>query len=379
MEFRDSETQKLLRDTVRSYLADKYPWERLFAIGSGEAPLTGADMKEFANLGWLGLLVPESAGGAGGSLLEAAVIIDEFGYAAVPAPLTFSNIAADLLKYAPSNKDVQDHLASLAKGERLYVVSEATRRRGRLAYWRETTRSPLSASGGKISGTLPLVPFADMADYVLAPLEVEGEPGFALVALEGADREQVKLVDRPNYFNVHLDGANAGDSLILATGEQAEELHERSDALVTVLSSIELAGMMQRVLEMTGHYISNRVQFGQPIATFQAARHRAAEMLMKAETTHWSAYHALWRFQQDPSDTKEIWLTKHWAIRAADVIFSNGHMLHGGVGVGIEYPLHLFTRGIVSFAIRGGGMNEIVARTIDSLDLRTIPAGTAFP
>jgi alkylation response protein AidB-like acyl-CoA dehydrogenase len=207
---------------------------------------------------------------------------------------------------------------------------------------------------------------------VLAPLEVEGEPGFALVALEGADREQVKLVDRPTYFNVHLDGANAGESLILATGEQAEELHERCDALVTVLSSIELAGMMQRVLEMTSHYISNRVQFGQPIATFQAARHRAAEMLMKTETTHWSAYHALWRFQQDPSDTKEIWLTKHWAIRAADVIYSNGHMLHGGVGVGVEYPLHLFTKGIVSFAVRGGTINEMVARTIDSLNIRAV-------
>ncbi len=372
MEFRDSETQKLLRDTVRSYLADKYPWERLYAIETGEEPLTGADLKEFANLGWLGLLVPESAGGSGGSLLEAAVVMDEFGYAAVPAPLTFSNIAADLLTHIPSNRNVQDHLASLAKGERLYVVSEATRRRGRLAYWGENGRSPLSASGGKISGTLPLVPFADLADFVLAPLEVDGEPGFALVALEGAEREQVKLVDRPTYFNVHLDGANAGDSLILATGKQAEEMHERCDALVTVLSSIELAGMMQRVLEMTSQYISNRVQFGQPVAKFQAARHRAAEMLMKADTTRWAAYHALWQFQQGPGDATEIWLAKHWAIRAAEVVYRNGHMLHGGVGVGIEYPLHLLTKGIVAFIVRGGGMNEMVTRTIDSLNIRAV-------
>jgi alkylation response protein AidB-like acyl-CoA dehydrogenase len=376
MEFRDSETQKLLRDTVRSFLADKYPWERLYAVETGEAPLTGADLKEFADLGWLGLLVPESAGGSGGSLLEAAVVMDEFGYAAVTAPLTASNIAADLLTHLPGKADVQDHLESLATGERLYVVSEATRRRGRLAYWGEDGRSPLSASGGKISGTLPLVPFGDMADFVLAPLAVDGEPGFALVALEGAEREQVKSLDRPGYFNVSVDAGKGGNSQILATGKQAEELHERCDALVTALSLVELVGMMQRVLEMTSQYISNRVQFGQPVAKFQAARHRAAEMLMHAETSRWAAYHALWQFQQDPGDATEIWLAKHWAIRAAEVVYRNGHMLHGGVGVGVEYPLHLLTQGIVAFIVRGGGINEMVTRTVDSLNIRAVAPGT---
>jgi len=372
MEFRDSETQKLLRDTVRAYLADKYPWERLYALESGEAPLTGADVKEFANLGWLGLLVPESAGGSGGSLLEAAVVMDEFGYAAVPAPLTYSSIAADLLTHAPANKDVQSHLASLASGERTYVVSEATRRRGRLAYWGENGRPPLTAADGKIRGTLPLVPFADIADFVLAPLEFFGEPGFALVSLEGAELEQVKSLDRAGYFNVSIDAAKGGSSQILATGKQAEELHERCDALVTALSMMEMIGMMRRVLEMTSQYISNRVQFGQPVAKFQAARHRAAEMLMHEETTRWAAYHALWKFQQDPGDATDIWLAKHWAIRAAEVIYRNGHMLHGGVGVGIEYPLHLLTKGIVAFPIRGGAMNEMVNRTIDSLNIRAV-------
>src|SRR3546814_17172535 len=73
--------------------------------------------------------------------------------------------------------------------------------------------------------------------------------------------------------------------------------HERCDALNTALSLIESAGLMQRVLEMTGEYISNRVQFGQPIAKFQAARHHAADLLMQAESTRWTAYHALWSFQ----------------------------------------------------------------------------------
>ena len=160
---------------------------------------------------------------------------------------------------------------------------------------------------------------------------------------------------------------------MLATGSRAEDLQERCDALMTAPSVIELAGMMQRVLLMTSQYISNRVQFGQPIAKFQAARHCAAELLMQTETTRWAAYHALWRFQQDPSDTREIWLTKHWAVRAADRVYQIAHLLHGGVGVGVEYPLHLFTLGVAAFAVLGGTMSEMVDRTVEWLDLGRLP------
>jgi alkylation response protein AidB-like acyl-CoA dehydrogenase len=127
--------------------------------------------------------------------------------------------------------------------------------------------------------------------------------------------------------------------------------------------------MMQRILELTSSYISNRVQFGQPVAKFQAARHRAAELLMQTETTRWAAYHALWRVQEDPSDSGEVWLAKNWAVRAADRVYQICHLLHGGVGMGIEYPLHLFSLGVAAFAVRGGTMNEMVDRTIESMNL----------
>src|SRR3972149_707543 len=110
MQFSDSETQKLLRSTARSYLADTFPWERLYALERGEAQLTDAELQGFADLGWLSLLAPESAGGGGVSLLEAAVVIEELGYAAVPAPVTASNIAAWLLSRVPAESAACEHL-----------------------------------------------------------------------------------------------------------------------------------------------------------------------------------------------------------------------------------------------------------------------------
>src|SRR6266581_9779062 len=111
MLFADSETQKLIRDTARSVLRDRYPWERLYALERGDAALSAEDLKEFAALGWLGLLAPESAGGSGASLLETAVVIEELGYAGVPAPISAANVASQVLAWSLGSAETAKHLA----------------------------------------------------------------------------------------------------------------------------------------------------------------------------------------------------------------------------------------------------------------------------
>jgi len=367
MRFADSETQKLIRNAARSYLSDKFPWERLYAMERGDVQLTRDDLQEIAAMGWMALLAPEGEGGGGVSLLEAAVVIDECGYAAAPLPIAVSNVAADLLTCALAAPGVSQHLSALTRGRALYTVAESVRRRG--------PPPGLRVSGGVLSGTVRLVPFGDLADFLLTPLTTDGEYAVAVVPLPGARRESVRLIDRPVYWDLHLDGVSLSDCVLLATGREAERLCERCDALVTAFGLIELGGMMQRVLEMTTEYISNRVQFGQPIAKFQAARHRAAELLMQTETTRWASYYALWEFQKDQQNTQGIWLAKHWAARAADRVFHVSHLLTGGVGVGSEYPLHLFTQAIAAYAVRGGTMGEMVDRTAELLALRRAPSG----
>lgn len=361
MLFADSETQKLLRDTARSFLRDRYPWDRLYALERGDAQLSPVDLKEFGELGWLGLVAPESAGGAGASLLDAGVVIEELGYAGVPAPVLMANVAAYVLASAPSPGNVR-HSLDLTGGARLYTVAEANR-------WTGDGAAVPSSEGGWLSGLLPLVPFGDVADYVIAPLSSDGSPAIALLSLEAARREPVRVLDRADYCDVRFEDALADGVTLLAEGPRAEAMRNRLDALSTAFGLIELAGLMQRVTEMTAEYISNRVQFGQPIAKFQAARHHAADMLMQTQTARWAAYHALDRFEQEPADTAEIWLAKHWAIRASQAVFELAHLLHGGVGVGTEYPLHLLTQGVAAWAVRGGDLNEMVGRINGSLGL----------
>ncbi len=358
MQFSNSETQQLLQTTARSFLQDTFPWERLYALEDDKDQISREDVARFAELGWMGLIAPEDAGGGGASLLEAAIVIEELGYAAVPAPVAVSNVAALVLQTAEASQQ----LADLVSNKRTYTLGDGVRRL-------RPVSEGLSASGGKLSGTLPLVPFAAISDVVLTPLTIDGEPAFAALSISDGELEPVELLDRTSYANVRFEGAALDNADVLATGTDAQSLHERCDALTTALTTIELAGMMLRVQELTATYITGRSQFGQPIAKFQAARHRAAELLMSTEMTRWAAYHALWRFEEDPEDTEEIWLAKHYAARAADPVYQNSHMLHGGVGVGTEYPLHLLTQGIIALAVRGGSLNELTQRAIQSLRL----------
>jgi alkylation response protein AidB-like acyl-CoA dehydrogenase len=364
MRYADSETQKLLRDTARSYLKDKFPVERLYALEEENAQFSEAELREFAGLGWLGLLAPESAGGGNLSLMEAAVVEEEIGYAGVPAPVSVANVAAALLTGV---QGADDHLLDLVAGRRLYAVCETMRRAGRATNSGAPEESMPELEGATVNGRVRGVPFGEMADYLIAFVEADGgDVSAVLVPLEGARREPVQHTDRGGYADIHLNGTTV--ALTLASGAAADKVRDRCDALQTAFSLMELSGILQRVMEMTAEYISNRVQFGQPIAKFQAARHHAADILMQAQSTRWAAYHAIWKYGRD-GDASELWLAKHWAIRASQKVYEWTHLLHGGIGVGTEYPLHLYTQGMTGHAARNGSINEMVTRTVDSLGL----------
>jgi alkylation response protein AidB-like acyl-CoA dehydrogenase len=360
MHFADSDAQRLLRETARSYLKERYPWERLFALEQGEAPLDRGDVGEYAQLGWLGLLVPEQEGGAGASLLEAGVVVEELGYAAVAAPVPHALVVSYVLQRAPRRDDsLRQHLRRLASGHGLYGLALPSEG------WAMDGGRPsasVALEGGRLEGELPLVPFAHVLDFVLAPLVADGVPALGLLPLAEAQKDGQPLLDLRPAGRVHFLSTPLGEGDIIARGEEAAQLQEECQALLTAFINLELAGLMQRVVAMTSEYIANRIQFGRPIATFQAARHRAAEMFMMAETLRWAAYHSLWRFQEDPADTVGIWQARYWAAQAAQVVYTNGHMLHGGVGVGLEYPLHLFTHPLMGLPVLGVSQEEVAQR-----------------
>ncbi|HXG41678.1 MAG TPA: acyl-CoA dehydrogenase family protein [Dehalococcoidia bacterium] len=365
MQFADSDTQRLLRETARAYFRDRYPLERLLALERGEVALERSDLGEYAQLGWLGLLVPEAEGGAGASLLDAGVLVEEAGYAAVPTPLPQAFVASYvLLRAAARQEALREHLRRLAKGDGFYGVAYSD------YGWRPRDGGDgpgVTLRDGRLQGQLLLVPFAHLLDWVVAPIADGGAPALALLPLAAAQREHQHLVDMRPVCRVLFEGVPLGDGAVIARGEEARRLQEEMEALVAALANVEMAGIMHRVTAMTSEYISNRIQFGRPIATFQAARHRAAEMYTMAETVRWAAYHSLWEFERDPATASDVWKAAYWTAEAARSVFTNAHMLHGGIGVSLEHPLHLFTHALMSLPVLEGGQDGMVRRIAEAV------------
>jgi alkylation response protein AidB-like acyl-CoA dehydrogenase len=352
MDFEDSESQRLIRNTVREYLSAHYPWQRLFAVEAGNDDITSAELRKLGRLGWLGMAGSEDA-----SLLDVGAVVEEFGQAATPSPTVAANVCSYVL--ARCTGDLAGRLlAGLSDGATVITMSD---------YRPRASQAPMpnaiALADGHVTGELPLVPFAKKADYALAWCDNAGSRALAALPLASASHEPARLLNSRHHYNVRFDNVPMEGSALLAQGDDARDLEEQAQALSTALYLVEMAGLMRRMTAMTAEYISNRVQFGQPIAKFQKARHRSADMWMHSETVRWAAYDALWRFQNDQDDTMAIWLTKHAAIRAADLLFHNAHILHGGIGVGIEHPLHLYSQAILELAVRGGTMPEMIERT----------------
>ncbi|MCS7277151.1 MAG: acyl-CoA/acyl-ACP dehydrogenase [Dehalococcoidia bacterium] len=365
MQFADSDTQRLLRETARAYFRDRYPLERLFALERGDVALERSDIGEYAQLGWLGLLVPEEEGGAGASLLDAGVLVEEAGYAAVPSPLPQAFVASYVLRRAAAlHEDLKEHLRRLARGDGFYGVAYTD------YGWRPREGGDgggLALRDGRLRGQLLLVPFAHVLDWVLAPISEDGSQALGLLPLAGARLEPQHLVDLRPVCRVLFDGLPLGGGAVIARGEEARGLREEMEALIAALANVEMAGIIHRVTAMTSEYISNRIQFGRPIATFQAARHRAAEMYAMAETVRWAAYHSLWEFERDPAASSDIWKAARWTAEAARSVFTNAHMLHGGIGVSLEHPLHLFTHVLMTLPVLEGSRDEMVRRITRAL------------
>ncbi|MEX2080537.1 MAG: acyl-CoA dehydrogenase family protein, partial [Dehalococcoidia bacterium] len=225
MLFADSEIQKLLRDSARSFLADTYSWDRLYAFETSQAAaLPREAINQFAAMGWLGLVAPEEHGGGGLSLVEAAVVVEELGFAAVPANVVVSNVATALL----ASVGKTERLAGLAQAQQIYTISQATRSRERAVPGTE----PLALEGGVLSGMLPAVPHAEASDFVLAALLVDGSAGFAVVPLAGATLSPAHELDRATYSHVRFDGADGARVEVLGTGGSAAALAEQCDTLM---------------------------------------------------------------------------------------------------------------------------------------------------
>ena len=324
MDFTFSPEQDALRASVRSFLADKSPSAYVQAMLDDDRGFTDDVWRGLDKLGVVDLL------SGGGQLIDMVVVQEEMGRVPFPGPFFSAAVLAPLaVKHlgidAPHGRGTVA-LEEFGHGDPVDRVR--TRARRRAARW-------------LLTGDKPMILDGHTADWVLVVARTDAGLGTFLV--DGAMGEVVPTLDPSRKASrARLD--ELGAEQVGPSGDQSSLWRRIADD-ASVMLCAELVGSSEQALHLAAEYAKVRVQFGRPIATFQAIKHKAAEMLHQLELARVGTHHAAWASDSDdPSRETAAAMAKAFAAEAAIFITGESIQIHGGVGFTWACDAHLHYR-----------------------------------
>jgi alkylation response protein AidB-like acyl-CoA dehydrogenase len=344
MNFAFSEEQDELRKSVRRFLEDKSPEtevRRLMETTEGYDPSVWRQMAE--QLGLQSLTIPEAYGGAGFSYVELIVVLEEMGASLLCAPF-FATVAlgANALLASGDEQAKADLLPGIASGETIATLA-LTEDSGR---W-DADGVALTAvqSGGtwKLDGHKSFVIDGHVADLVLVVARTSA--GLSLFAVDGdaagLTRTALATMDQTRkQARLVFEGV---EGRLVGTDGGAEPVLSKTLDLAAVALAAEQVGGAQRCLDMSVEYAKARIQFGRPIGSFQAIKHKCADMLLEVESAKSAAYYAGWAASEDSDELPVVAsLAKSYCSEAYFHAAAENIQIHGGIGFTWEHPAHLY-------------------------------------
>jgi alkylation response protein AidB-like acyl-CoA dehydrogenase len=347
--FAFSDEQEQLRDAVRRFLEAKSPStevRRLMETTEGYDPAVWSQMAN--ELGLQSIHIPEEYGGQGFTFVELAIVLEEMGRVLLCAPY-FSSIvlAADAIMNAGTDAQKKELLPGIASGETIAALA-FTEPNGR---W-DASGIEMVAQGSSdsytLDGTKMFVIDGHIAGLVVVAARTagtSGEDGISLFAVDGdasgLTRTQLSTMDQTRkQAKLEFDGVPARP--IGATGSAWPAFSKTLDQAAVGLAN-EMVGGAQKVLEMSVEYAKVRVQFGRPIGSFQAIKHKCADMLLEVESGKSAAYYAAWAAAEDNEELPvAASLAKAYCSDAYFHAAAENIQIHGGIGFTWEHDAHLY-------------------------------------
>jgi alkylation response protein AidB-like acyl-CoA dehydrogenase len=333
MRFELSDEHALLRQSAREMLESEASLEKTRPVMEEDPRATPKALYQtLAELGYLGLWLPESEGGAGMGYLGLAVLHHEMGRVACPGPALELCVAIEALRQCGE----RDWRAQVIDGSAWVVLAETERVDA--AAGAEADEVAARFEGDRVRGHKRFVPFGGFADAHLVTtregiaLAPRGETGPRATALRSLDHAQ-------RWCDLEFDGP----ATLLATGPDAAKALAFTRRVGSLAAAACLLGLMERALEITLDYMKERETFGVPIGSHQALQHRAADMLLRTESSRSAVYRAAWALDADPQGAPLlVAAAKAYAGDAARYVCGQSIQLHGGVGFTWEYDPHIY-------------------------------------
>jgi alkylation response protein AidB-like acyl-CoA dehydrogenase len=362
-EFTFTEEQQQLRTAVRKFCADNFDEQTVRRLMESEVPFDAKVWHRLGSeLGVLGLSVPEDDGGVGGSLVDQAVAVEEFGATLACGPL-FGTVflAIPALVACPAGPARDELLAELVEGTKTAALAVADK-----AGMFDPSAVTVSAKGDTLTGTVHRVVDAGAADEIL--LTATGSGGVSLYAVDtgasGVTRTPLVTMDltRPQAVVEFTDAP----ARLLAGPQEAERVITHALQVGSALLAVEQVGAAQHLLDLSVDYAKSRLQFGRQIGSFQAVKHKLADMLVDLEHARSTAYHAVWALSDgsdDPALAASI--AQATASAAFSRIAADTIQVHGGIGFTWEHQAHLYFKRAATDAALLGTAEQHRSRVAD--------------
>ncbi|HYM04630.1 MAG TPA: acyl-CoA dehydrogenase family protein, partial [Stellaceae bacterium] len=342
MNFDFSDDLKMLRDQARKFLRDRAALASARRVLEGSESYDRALWREMAGMGWVGAAIPEEYGGAGLGHLGLCVLAEEIGYALAAVPFSSSvYLATEAILLAGSEAQKQRYLPKLASGE---IIGTLALAEGPGAV--DAKKMRVSAGEGHLYGIKMPVPDGDVADFAVVAAR-GGERLLSLFIVEldraGVSRTVIETVDPSrSHARIVFDGASAEP---LGAASEGAALLRRIFDRAAVLMAFEQVGGAQASLDMAKAYALERYAFGRPIGSFQAIKHKLADVYVATELARSNAYYGAWALSQDAAELPVAAAAARVAASEAFSLASKENIqTHGGMGFTWAFDCHLYYR-----------------------------------
>lgn len=349
-----TEEQSMLRDSARGLISDKAPVAHLRSLrDSKDATGFSRELwRTFAEMGFSGLLVPDTFGGSGLGCVEAGIVMEEIGRTLMPSPfLATSVLAASALSRGGSEAQKAQYLPKIADGSLLaaLAIDEGAKHRP-LQTKLQATRS---GNGFKLSGDKAFVVDGHTADLLIVAARTAGSAGdrngLTLFLVDpkakGLSVERTAMVDSHNAARIVFDNVEVNADSVLGEVDQSFGLLEGVLNIGRGAVASEMVGLSDEVFGRTVTYLKERKQFGKAIGEFQALQHRAAQLYIDIEITRAAVLKALQALDADiDKAATAVAVAKARAGTTATLAVQEGVQMHGGMGMTDQFDIGFFMK-----------------------------------
>jgi alkylation response protein AidB-like acyl-CoA dehydrogenase len=372
MDFSFTEEQDMLRTLARDFLTKECSKAKVRQMDKDEKGYDPHLWRRMAELGWMGLVLPDEYGGMNSSFMELVVLMEEMGRNIVPGPFfsTIALCALPLLEYGSSEQKTK-YLPQIAKGEAIWAFALAESS-GRYKASDVRLRAVLEGTHYVLQGYKLFVTDVHIADYILVAGRTRDgespEDGITLFVVD-ANRPNVEVETIPTIggdrqFKVSFNKVAVPEDYVLGEIGSGWNIADFVLQRAAVLKCAEMSGACRAALEMTSSYAKERVQFDRPIGSFQAIQHKLADMLIDADAVQYLLYQAASGISIGSPSSWQIAAAKAKANEAYQRICVEAITAHGAIGYTMDHDIGLYYRRVRAAEFAAGDTDlhkEVIA------------------